>query len=286
VVATLQSTELPVETLDRWSDQLQRAAREVVARGGPTAQRLKNWINGVPLGHPLHPALTNIVLGAWWTAAALDVLGEPNAADSALTMGIVSAVPTALAGAADWSDTAAHPRRIGLLHGLLNSAGLACMGASLIARRAQSRNLGVALSTAGLVVTGFSAWLGGQLVYRQGTNVSRNAFLPDVEEFQAVARLDDLQPDKSFGARITGDDGEVPVLLVRTSGTVLAVSGICSHWGGPLAEGKLTGECIECPWHASQFNIRDGSVCNGPATGPLPVFETRIREGNVEVRRV
>ena len=56
-------------------------------------------------------------------------------------------------------------------------------------------------------------------------------------------------------------------------------------WGGPLAEGKLVdGDCVECPWHGSQFSLADGSVCQGPATAEAHVYETRIREGNVEVR--
>jgi nitrite reductase/ring-hydroxylating ferredoxin subunit len=60
----------------------------------------------------------------------------------------------------------------------------------------------------------------------------------------------------------------------------------CSHWGGPLAEGKLVdADCVECPWHASQFNMHDGSVVQGPATARQPVFEARVRNGSVEVRR-
>jgi nitrite reductase/ring-hydroxylating ferredoxin subunit len=68
---------------------------------------------------------------------------------------------------------------------------------------------------------------------------------------------------------------------------VQAVSNICPHWGGPLAEGKLLegNTVVECPWHASQFNMADGRVCRGPASAPINVFETRIRDGNVEVRR-
>jgi nitrite reductase/ring-hydroxylating ferredoxin subunit len=66
----------------------------------------------------------------------------------------------------------------------------------------------------------------------------------------------------------------------------MAISGTCPHWGGPLAEGKLLdGAVVECPWHASRFNLQDGRVQQGPASSPVNVFETRIRNGNVEVRR-
>ncbi len=65
----------------------------------------------------------------------------------------------------------------------------------------------------------------------------------------------------------------------------MALSGVCSHWGGPLAEGRLLeDDCVECPWHGSRFRMQDGAVQQGPAAFDQPVFETRIRNGNVEVR--
>jgi nitrite reductase/ring-hydroxylating ferredoxin subunit len=68
---------------------------------------------------------------------------------------------------------------------------------------------------------------------------------------------------------------------------VVAISNTCPHWGGPLAEGKLLdgNTIVECPWHRSQFRLADGSVCQGPAATPVNVFEARIHEGKVEVRR-
>ncbi len=55
--------------LDRWADQLQGLVRTAVDQGGPAARRLKNWLNGVWLGHALHPALTDVPVGAWTTGA-------------------------------------------------------------------------------------------------------------------------------------------------------------------------------------------------------------------------
>src|SRR5215207_7875774 len=83
------------QTLDHWSDQLQALVRTAVEQGGPAARRVKNWLNGVWLGHPLHPALTDTTLGAWWTGALLDVVGPRRAADAAITIGVLSALPTA-----------------------------------------------------------------------------------------------------------------------------------------------------------------------------------------------
>ena len=64
-----------------------------------------------------------------------------------------------------------------------------------------------------------------------------------------------------------------------------AMGEACSHLGGPLAEGRVEGEAIVCPWHGSRFALEDGRVLDGPATMPQPCFETRVREGYVEVRR-
>jgi len=275
------------ETLDHWSEQLQSVVRSAVEQGGPAAKRVKNWLNGVWLGHPLHPALTDMALGAWCTGAFLDVVGSKRGADSAITVGVLAAVPTAVSGVADWSDTEAEQRRGGLIHAALNTVGLVCMLGSLFARRADQRGFGISLSALGLSFTTFSAWLGGELVFRQGTGVNRTAWLPSVDEFVNVMPFDQLEPGKLVGAEISVEGTKMPLVLLRKGRSVMALSGVCSHWGGPLAEGKVVDDdCVECPWHASQFHMADGSVQQGPATAPQPVFEARVTNGTVQVRRV
>src|SRR3981081_1187265 len=96
--------------LDRWSAQLQQLLQTAVEQGGPAARRFKNWLNGVWLGHPLPPALTDVALGAWSTGAVLDLVGSRRSADAAMTVGVLSAVPTALAGLAGWGGTPGRPR--------------------------------------------------------------------------------------------------------------------------------------------------------------------------------
>jgi nitrite reductase/ring-hydroxylating ferredoxin subunit len=214
------------------------------------------------------------------------VVGATREADAAMTVGVLSALPTALAGAADWADASEEPRRLGLLHGLLNAGGLVFMIASLFARRGNQRGLGIGLSTIGLSLASLSAWLGGELVYRFGMSVSRIAFEPSVDEFQPVASLDALPEGKLFAAEATVEGMKVPLALLRRGNSVLAVSNTCPHWGGPLAEGKLVeGDIVECPWHASQFRMEDGSVCQGPAAMPVHSYEARVRNRSVEVRR-
>jgi len=277
------------QMLDQWAEQIQGLLTTAISQGGPAAQRVKNWLNGVGLGHALHPALTDVPIGAWFTGSLLDVVGAHREADAAMTIGVLGAIPTALAGAADWADTSEEPRRIGLIHALLNSGGLALIIASLFARRGNQRGLGIGLSTLGLSLATVSAWLGGELVYRFGTNVSRIAFEPRIEDFLKVASADALVPGKLVAAEAEIDGVKVPLALLKKGRSVVAISGTCPHWGGPLAEGKLLevegDTVVECPWHASQFRMSSGAVCQGPAATPVNVFEARIRNGNVEVRR-
>jgi nitrite reductase/ring-hydroxylating ferredoxin subunit/uncharacterized membrane protein len=227
-----------------------------------------------------------VPIGAWCTGALLDLVGSPGAADAAYTVGVLGAVPTALAGAADWSDTEEESRRIGLVHALLNSAGLLLIIGSLFARRNNQRGVGILLSTAGLSLSSLSAWLGGHLVYVLGTSVGRNVFEPIVEKFQVIATADSIESGKLVGAEIDVQGTKVPLVLFKKGRSILAIGATCTHWGESLAKGKLVnGDCVECPWHGSQFSLVDGSVRQGPAAVPAHVFEARVRQGNVEVRR-
>jgi nitrite reductase/ring-hydroxylating ferredoxin subunit/uncharacterized membrane protein len=274
------------QQLEQWGRVVQDWIKAAFSQGGPAGQRVKNWLNGVWLGHPLHPALTDAAIGAWSTGMLLDLVGARSQADAAMTVGVLSAIPTALSGAADYVDAGDEPRKVGLVHAALNTLGLTLMVGSLFARRANKRGLGIALSTTGFSLATVSAWFGGELVYKMGTGVSHIAFEPPVPDFEVVARADSLQDGKLSAAEVNVDGNKVSVALLKRGSSVLAISGTCPHWGGPLAEGKLVdGDTVQCPWHASQFDMRDGSVKQGPAASPVHVFEARIRDGNVEVRR-
>lgn len=77
----------------------------------------------------------------------------------------------------------------------------------------------------------------------------------------------------------------VPVVLLRLGLQFFAISATCPHAGGPLDEGALQGDVVECPWHGSRFCIRDGRVLSGPATVNAPRYDVRLRDGHIEVKR-
>jgi len=270
-------------TLDRLSDALQHWVQ--VPFQGPGADRLKDFLHGTWLGHPLHPVLTDVPIGAWACTAALDMVGQEDAADATLAIGILAALPTAFAGAVDWAETDSQIRRTGVVHGLLNTAAVVLFSGSLVARRADRRGLGLVLSAVGLSVMSTAAWLGGDLVYRLGTGVSRDAWLPPVPDFQPLMPLADLPEGRLTGAELQVEGEPQRVVLLRHGPNVLATSAVCTHEGGRLDEGQVVdGDCVVCPLHASEFDLASGSVRRGPATAPVMAFEVRIRDGRIELR--
>ncbi|MBZ0302599.1 MAG: Rieske (2Fe-2S) protein [Anaerolineae bacterium] len=76
----------------------------------------------------------------------------------------------------------------------------------------------------------------------------------------------------------------IPVLLYREGEAIDAIGAVCSHAGGPLEDGSFADGCVECPWHNSVFDLRDGHVVHGPATFDEPHYQVRIQDGQIEVR--
>ena len=271
-----------VEAIDPAAKTLGKAVRDAVPRGA-----VKDALSGTWLGHALHPLLTDAVIGPWTSALILDAVGgdeSERAADLLIGVGIAASLPTAVTGAHDWADTeVADPsaRRVGAVHGALNTTALALFGASLAARRGGMRGRGKLLAAAGGAVLAVSGHLGGHLSYSQGVGVEQTAFDPGPEDWTPTIASADLAEGASACARAGG----VPVLLVRTAGAVHALHDRCSHRGGPLHEGEVADGCVTCPLHGSRFRLSDGAVERGPATGPQPPFDVRERDGRLEVRR-
>jgi nitrite reductase/ring-hydroxylating ferredoxin subunit len=103
-----------------------------------------------------------------------------------------------------------------------------------------------------------------------------------MSEFNAVFEESEVQE----GAMRAVEVDSVPVLVSRSEGgEVCAIANTCTHMGGLLNEGERDGNVVTCPWHGSQFDLCFGEVLRGPARVPQRRFETRVREGKIEVRR-
>jgi nitrite reductase/ring-hydroxylating ferredoxin subunit/uncharacterized membrane protein len=267
-----------LDALDALADPLQQGARRVI----PERSRLKDLLSGTWLGHPLHPPLTDVVIGAWTSALLLDLLGgerSEEAADSLVAAGILAAVPTAAAGLSDWAELRGESRRVGLVHALGNTTALLLHGFSLAARRRGDRSRAIGLSTVGYGVASGSAWLGGHLSFGKGVGVNQTAFDEAPKEWTPV--LDEAE--LAEGTLVGGRADTLSVLLLRKGEHLYALDDRCSHRGCSLHEGTLNDDSVTCPCHGSTFRF-DGSIVRGPATAPQPSFEVRRNDGKVEIR--
>lgn len=280
--ALTRMTDQPV--VDRLAQPLSRAVRNAYAAAGPAGEGAKNALHGVWLGHPLHPVFTDVPIGAWTTALALDAAanGDPamrRAATFAMGVGLAGALGAAVTGLTDWSETDGQSRRTGLIHGLLNLAATSLVATAFFRRRADADANGRALAWAGYATAVASAYLGGDLVYGQRVGVT-HADVGASESFTAIARSEELPENAMMRAR----GGDLDVLLVRQHGRVYALAHPCAHFAGPLSEGTLKDGSVVCPWHGSEFSLEDGRVLNGPSTHNQPCFVVREAEGRIEVK--
>ena len=248
------------------------------------SDRVKRVLSGAPLGHRLHPMLTDIPIGCWTSASVLDAIAWRSGRASArrlTALGIVAALPTVASGLSDWSDTDTEERRIGFVHAGGNSIGILLEIASWSARRRGHHVRGAVLGATAIGVMTFAGYLGGHLVFarRVGADVD-TPLVPD-PGWHSVCRADDLVESTPLGIDVNG----VTVVLVRPGAEVYALAAACIHAGGPLERGSVQDGAITCPWHGSRFCLRDGSVVRGPAASSQPTYETRLRSGVVEIRR-
>ncbi|MEU7039472.1 Rieske (2Fe-2S) protein [Streptomyces varsoviensis] len=268
-----------MEGLDRAVGPVRRLVRALPLGRG------RDVLHGRQLGHPLHPLLVQLPMGSWLSAAALDLVpGGRRGARFLVGVGVVSAVPAALAGWVDWAEQHEQQMRVGLVHAASNAVAIGLYAGSWTARGRGRRGWGRVLGFAGLGAAGVGGMLGGHLAYRQAAGANKSEPVPHLlaPEWQSLGTVGEFP----VGEAVRRELGEVPLLVVRQSDTEIHVlADRCSHFSGPLSEGKLADGCVECPWHGSVFRLSDGWNVRGPATAPQPAFQTRVDgDGTVRVR--
>jgi 3-phenylpropionate/trans-cinnamate dioxygenase ferredoxin subunit len=93
--------------------------------------------------------------------------------------------------------------------------------------------------------------------------------------FVKACSAKDVKPGKMKGVKAGGKD----ILVANLGGRFYAIGNICTHMSCRLSGGKIEGEGVLCPCHASLFDLKTGRVLGGPASAPEPLYKVRI-EGN------
>jgi nitrite reductase/ring-hydroxylating ferredoxin subunit/uncharacterized membrane protein len=269
------------QRLDAVGDAVRSAVHAVLPPGA-----VKDVLHGVFLGHPLHPALVQVPIGCFASAAVLDVVGNTRDAGRLIGLGVVSSLPAAASGLADFADSQQNHRRVGVVHAAANSAALVCYVTSLALRARGRQQAGVWSALAGLAFSAAGATLGADLAFRRGVGANRSEHASRLgpADWCDIGEVDQF-PQATPTRRTAGD---ITVVVVRRGDDFAVLHDRCSHMSGPLSEGSLTTvdgvECITCPWHGSVFRLDDGRPAHGPATSPQERLATRVRAGRLEVR--
>src|SRR6201996_4157154 len=231
----------------RLSDRLERAegldrvvepVQQVVRKLPPG--KVRDALHGVWLGHPVHPVLVQVPVGAWMSAAFLDMMDNEDGARHLIGLGLLAAVPAAVAGWADWAEMHEQQMRTGVVHAAANGAAVTLYTGSLVARARQRTGLGKALGYAGLAAGTLAAMLGGDTSYRQAGGVNHAEEVPHLVPpgWQDLMPLAELVPGEPVKAML----GDVPVFMFRSGDHVSVLANKCSHMSAPLSDGELTGD--------------------------------------------
>lgn len=251
---------------------------------------LKLLANGTWLQHPLHPLLTDVPVGAWTLAIVLDLialifqvqnLGLASAI--AIGLGVLAALAAIVTGFSDWMDVDPPEKALGIVHATFNIISTILFAVAFFMLWGGGwvitvANFIVAL-IAYLVIT-LGAFIGGDLVFRMGTMINRNAYRSGPKDFTTAMASADLPDNQMKRVDVKGE----PVLILKRGDKVYAIGAVCSHYGGPLEKGKVMGNTVQCPYHYSRFSIEDGSVKEGPSSAPVPAYDAQVVGGQIQVR--
>jgi nitrite reductase/ring-hydroxylating ferredoxin subunit/uncharacterized membrane protein len=264
----------------------------------PGMRPIKSLLHGTwPLGHPLHPMVTDLTIGGYTAALAVDILyvitrdgALPRAADFLIVASFLTSLVSIVSGLTDWNESFEEERRTGMLHGLLMVVASVGFFVSIWLRLhgdPGQRDPAVWLALLSWAVLIVSSFFGGEMVFGYGTEVNRQAWGDAPTKWERLdvyeSSLEDRKP--VVGKTKSG----FAVFVVKLDGKVYAMGNTCTHAGGPLNEGKWVGadRCeIECPWHASRFCVKDAKVHGGPATFSEVRFQVRAADGRIEVRAI
>jgi len=272
---------------------------------------LKDFLEGKPLRHPIHPMLVHFPIGLFLLSLLLDLasLAFPSVPDLvgdsfyAMLAGVIFSLIAAVPGFVDYTDIRSdHPgKRTATTHMILNLIVVAFYGINLGLRSSTINDpkislMPLILSLLGITLLSVSGYLGGKLVYDEGIAVGRHKRRTPTPEstihfsiatgnregdlvFVPIPEAQQLGDRETLRVEI---DDQV-MTIAKIDNQLFAFQEFCTHRYGPLSEGCFDGFNVQCPWHNSRFDVRTGKVTQGPAKVDLKTFKVETRNGRIWV---
>ncbi len=206
--------------------------------------------------------------------------------------GIISALIAAIPGIIDFRYTVppdSSAKKRAAKHGIINTGMLLVFITAFLIRADEISLWVILLEGIGMAMLVVAGWMGGTLVHRNQIGVfNRYADSGKYQEAYAVVKdgiveagdVNELKNDQ-MKLILTG---EKRIVLGKTEGEYVAFDDRCSHKGGSLAAGVLICKTVQCPWHGSQFCVKDGSVKAGPAKEKINTYTVMEKEGKLYIK--
>jgi uncharacterized membrane protein/nitrite reductase/ring-hydroxylating ferredoxin subunit len=251
-------------------------------------------------GEPIHPALVHFplafLIGAFFFDLAGVLLDKPGwwAVGAYLSLvGVIAALLAAVPGFIDYLYTVppkSSGRTMATRHMVLNLVAVAAFALARYLRGhpdVEPEPILIVLESVGFLLLVVAGKLGAGLIYRLQIGVDTS--------YAADGRWSERKTGEASGGVVVARAGELElnqmrlvragggrIVLARTESGYVAFDDACTHQGGSLAGGSLICGTVQCPWHGSQFDVKDGAVRAGPAGKPIRTY--RVEESDSEIR--
>lgn len=100
------------------------------------------------------------------------------------------------------------------------------------------------------------------------------------DDFVTVGKTSEVPAGQ---VRVFSVDG-FDLAIANVDGAFYAIDDVCTHDGGPLGEGTLFGDLVECPRHGARFDVKTGQVRALPAVLPVRTYDVQVEGDEIKVR--
>ncbi len=248
--------------------------------------------------HPIHPILVSFPIAFYIGTLVFDILSVVNDnLEFAITgkyihiASIVGALLAAVPGLLDFIFTVppeSSGKKRATKHGIINVLALVCFVVALVLKYKDEAmpTLVLALEAVGVGLTFVAGWLGGTLVYRNQIGVDNRYANAGKWQEQTLTgetgpwqlcKANELELNQMKLIHLKGKR----IIVARTENGFVAFEDKCTHRGGSLAGGSMICGTVQCPWHGSQFDTKNGQPKCGPAKASIKTYTLKEADGKV-----